>query len=131
MPQQETERFSEAIHPLYHPANKPQSGFRETSLEQQHPSALLLAGCCGAGVLHGAGGLSRKTTEHLSSNSPGFGSLLWGLGLGFGWAGMDTMPSFRPCVVPAGRSRCKSQASIFFKVLLGSTCSTLRRIAPS
>lgn len=56
MPQQETERFSEAIHPLYHPANKPQSDFRETSLEQHHPSAALLAGCWGSGVQRSSAG---------------------------------------------------------------------------
>lgn len=129
MPQQETERFSEAIHPLYHHANKPQSDFRETSLEQRHPSAVLLAGCWGSGTLHVAGTLSRKTMDRLSNNSPRFGSLL--VGLGFGLAGVETMPSFRLWVLPPERARCKCQASIFFKVLLGSTCSTLRRIAPS
>lgn len=127
MPQQETERFSEAIHPLYHPANKPQSDFRETSLEQHHPSAALLAGCWG----QGCSTAQREATDHLPDNSPAFGALLWGLCLGFGSAGVETVPSFRPCTVPPERSRCKSQASIFFKVLLGSTCSTLRRIALS
>lgn len=89
MPQQETERFSEAIHPLYHSANKPQSDFRETSLEQHHPSAVLLPGCCGSGMLRVAGALSRKTTDHLPEKQPRVsvsarGTLLW---LWFGWRG--------------------------------------------
>jgi len=50
MLRQETEHFSEAIHPLYHPANKAQSDWRETSLEQHHPSAVLMAGCWGSGI---------------------------------------------------------------------------------
>lgn len=80
MPQQETERFSEAIHPLYHAANKPRSDFRETSQEQHHPSGWVL-GARGAAC-------GRKTTDHLPDDSPRFGSLLWGLPwLWFGWRG--------------------------------------------
>lgn len=60
MPQQETEHFSEAIHPLYHPANKPQSDFRETSLEQRYPSAVQMAGCWGSGTHRVAGALRGK-----------------------------------------------------------------------
>lgn len=130
MPQQETERFSEAIHPLYHPANKPQSDFRDFS--GAAASLSRAAGwVLGPGVLHVAGALSRNTTDHPPDNSPGSGALLWGLCLGRGLAGVETMPSLRPCLVPPERSRCKSQPSIFLKVLLSSTCSTLRRIAPS
>lgn len=60
MPQQEREHFSEAVHPLYHPANKPQSDFRETPLEQLHPSAPLMAGCWRSGARCVAGALGRK-----------------------------------------------------------------------
>lgn len=79
MPQQETEHFSEAIHPLYHPANKPQSDFRETSLEQRFQrdfsgAALSLSRADGwvLGVRDTACGRStqRETADHPPSPPP-------------------------------------------------------------
>lgn len=121
MPQQEREHFSEAVHPLYHPANKPQSDFRETPLEQLHPSAPLMAGCWRSGARCGRSAQQEtRLTPPPPNNSPEFGCQQEGLCGGPGSAGVVTVPSSGPCVVPPERQRCKSQASIFSKVLLGS-----------